>query len=70
MQELDFELKEDYIELIRLLKYLGIAESGLAAKQLVSDGRVFLNATKESRFRAKLRKHDVVKVNNCIIKIR
>ena len=60
MQETTFEITGEYIELIKLLKAIGLAEHGAAAKQLVSDGLVFLNNQKESRFRAKLRKGDVV----------
>ncbi len=64
MQETTFEIKGDYIELIKLLKAIGMAEHGAAAKQMVSDGVVYLNDQKESRFRAKLRRADVIKVNN------
>jgi ribosome-associated protein len=59
-----FEITGEYIELIKLLKAIGMAEHGAAAKQMVSDGIVYLNNQKESRFRAKLRKNDVVTVNN------
>jgi ribosome-associated protein len=69
LQEIKFEITGDYIELIKLLKATGIAEHGAAAKQLVSDGVVFLNNQKESRFRAKLRKSDIIKVNNHSITI-
>ena len=64
MQETTFEIKGEYIELIKLLKAIGIAEHGSAAKQMVTDGIVYLNNQKESRFRAKLRKDDVITVDN------
>ena len=64
MQETTFEIKGEYIELIKLLKAIGMAEHGAAAKQMVSDGIVYLNDQKESRFRAKLRRADVITVNN------
>lgn len=64
MQETTFEIKGEYIELIKLLKAIGMAEHGAAAKQMVSDGVVYLNNQKESRFRAKLRRADVITVNN------
>lgn len=64
MEESTFEITGEYIELIKLLKAIGMAEHGAAAKQMVSDGLVYLNDQKESRFRAKLRKNDVIKVNN------
>jgi ribosome-associated protein len=64
LEESTFEITGEYIELIKLLKAIGMAEHGAAAKQMVSDGLVYLNDQKESRFRAKLRKNDVIKVNN------
>ncbi len=69
MQETTFEITGEYIELIKLLKAVGMAEHGVAAKQMVSDGIVYLNNQKESRFRAKLRKADVIIVNNYKITI-
>lgn len=50
----------EYIELIKLLKLLRIAESGGHAKIMVEDGEVRLNGQVESRKRAKLRVGDVV----------
>lgn len=64
-----FTLEEEYIELIRLLKYLRIADTGGHAKMIVEDGNVFLNGNQEFRKRAKLRKGDVVKVLDFVIDI-
>ena len=50
----------EYIELIKLLKLLHIAESGGHAKVMVEEGEVKLNGLVESRKRAKLRVGDVV----------
>lgn len=50
----------EYIELIKLLKLLRIAESGGHAKIMVEEGEVKLNGLVESRKRAKLRVGDVV----------
>jgi ribosome-associated protein len=50
----------EYIELIKLLKLLHIAESGGHAKIMVEEGEVKLNGLVESRKRAKLRVGDVV----------
>jgi len=52
----------EYIELIKLLKLLRIAESGGQAKLMVEDGEAVLNGNPESRKRAKLRSGDVVKI--------
>jgi ribosome-associated protein len=56
-----FKLKgAEYIELIKMLKLLRIADSGGQAKLMVEDGEVTLNGNLESRKRAKLRSGDVV----------
>lgn len=70
MEESTFQITGEYIELIKLLKAIGLAEHGAAAKQMVSDGIVYLNNQKESRFRAKLRKGDVITVENNKITIK
>lgn len=61
-QKITFQLTTEYIELIRLLKALQIAESGGQAKMFVDEGEVRVNDLPESRKRAKLRKNDVVKI--------
>ena len=58
----EFNLKSDYIELIKLLKLLGIAETGGHAKILVEEGEVAVNGNKEFRKRAKLKPGDEVEV--------
>lgn len=59
-----FNLKgEEYIELIKLLKLIHIAESGGHAKMMVEDGEVMLNGETEFRKRAKLRPGDLVKTS-------
>lgn len=69
MQEIAFELKGEYIELIKLLKLLQIAESGGQAKLMVENGEVVLNETLETRKRAKIRKDDQIKIFDLIITI-
>ncbi len=58
----EFKLKTEYIELVKLLKLLGIAETGGHAKILVEEGEVFLNGQPEFRKRAKLRTGDQIEV--------
>lgn len=60
MQE--FKLTTEYIELVKLLKLLRIAESGGHAKIMVEEGEVSLNGVQEFRKRAKLRSGDKIKV--------
>ena len=69
-RERAFSLTAEYIELIKLLKLIGIAESGSHAKFLVEEGEVRLNGMTESRKRAKLRAGDVVEVMDYRIVVR
>lgn len=59
---LKFEITEEYIELIKLLKATQIAESGAMAKGLVEDGEVRRNGEVETRKRAKIRKGETIEV--------
>lgn len=52
----------EFIELIKLLKLLHIAQSGGHAKIMVEEGEVKLNGEVEFRKRAKLRPGDVIKI--------
>lgn len=49
-----FELKEEYIELFKLLKVLDLVDSGAHAKMIVADGYVERNGEVETRKRAKI----------------
>jgi len=62
-----FKIEDDYIELIKLLKATGIAESGSFAKEMVEQGDVLLNGEPESRKRAKLRRGDKIEVADQVI---
>lgn len=62
MNKLSFDLKDEYIELISLLKYLNIAQTGGHAKMLVDAGDIVVNGQPESRRRYKVRKGDVIVV--------
>lgn len=67
---IEFELKTEYIELIKLLKLLRLVESGGMAKMVVEDGLVSLNGETENRKRAKLRKGDQVEFEGQLIVIK
>ena len=60
MQDIKFQLKTDYIDLLQLLKVTSIVMSGGEAKLLVDDGLISVNGELESRRRRKLRVGDVV----------
>lgn len=60
VQSQKFELKGEYIELYKLLKFESLASSGGEAKQLIAAGQVKVNGTTELRKRNKLVAGDVV----------
>ncbi len=66
----EFKLSSEYIELIKLLKLLRIAETGGHAKIIVEDGEVSLNGIQEFRKRAKLRSGDKIEVMGEVIFIK
>lgn len=66
----EFKLTTEYIELVKLLKLLRIAESGGHAKIMVEEGDVFFNGVQEFRKRAKLRPGDKVEVLGEVILIK
>jgi len=66
MQE-EFKIEGKYIELIQLLKAMGIAETGGHAKMIVDDGVVFRNGEVETRKRAKLIPGDQIKLDDIVI---
>lgn len=58
----EFSLKEDYIELVKILKLLRIAQTGGHAKILIEQGNVIRNGVQEFRKRAKLIAGDKIEV--------
>ena len=64
-----FELKEDYIELFKLIKVMDLVDSGAQAKYIVADGYVKRNGEVELRKRAKIVKGDVIQVAEAIIEV-
>ena len=50
----EFEIKTEFIELIKLLKAIGVADTGGNAKELVLEGLVKVNGKVELRLRCKL----------------
>lgn len=71
MQKETLKLKEgsEYIELLQLLKFKQIAQTGGHAKIIVEDGLVTVNGEQEFRKRRKLRPGDVIQVEENLIEI-
>jgi ribosome-associated protein len=66
----EFILDSEYIELVKLLKLLRIAETGGHAKMMIGAGEVLLNGKPEFRKRAKLRANDEVEAMGIKIRIK
>jgi ribosome-associated protein len=65
----NFKIEGEYIELMALLKALGIAQTGGHAKHIVDSGIVYRNGQIETRRRAKLISGDLIQVENLKIKL-
>ena len=62
--KIEFEIEGEYIELMGLLKAVGIAQTGGHAKMIVDSGEVIRNGEVELRRRAKCIKGDVIEIEN------
>lgn len=65
----EFKITGEYIELIQLLKALGLAQTGGHAKMIVEEEMVIRNGEVETRKRAKLIPGDVVEVQDISIRL-
>lgn len=64
-----YELKDDYIELFKLLKVLDLVDSGAQAKYLIAEGYVNRNSEVELRKRAKIVSGDTIEIADVIIEV-
>ncbi len=64
-----FELKDEYIELFKLIKVMDLVDSGAQAKFIIADGYVKRNGEIEMRKRAKIVKGDVIDVADATIEV-
>ena len=64
-----YQLKDDYIELYKLIKVLDLVDSGAEAKQLVDHGVVFRNGETEMRRRAKIKAGETLTIGDVVIEI-
>jgi len=62
--KMKFELEEEFIELFKLLKVTGVAESGAQAKMLIEEEQVKRNGEVELRKRAKIVSGEVIEVGD------
>jgi len=64
-----FELKDDYIELFKLIKVMDLADSGGHAKMIIEDEQVKRNGKIELRKRAKIVSGETIEINGDIIEV-
>jgi len=57
-------INSDYIKLDQFLKYIGVASTGGEAKAIVIEGLVKVNGEVTSQRGKKLRKDDVIEIEN------
>lgn len=69
MQEHNFELREDFIPLDALLKAVGLAPSGGAAKAAIAAGQVHVDGQLETRKRRKIRAGQFVTVGGTAVRV-
>ncbi len=69
MNDIEFELIGDYVELNQLLKLTGVCVSGGAGKRRVAAGEVSVDDQVESRKTCKIRAGQVVRVDDQCIRV-
>ncbi len=66
---IEYELRDEYIELYKLLKLLDLVESGAEAKLIIAEGYVRRNGEVETRKRAKIEAGETIEVADVIIEV-
>ncbi len=69
MQQLEFSLDGEYVELNQLLKLVGVCDSGGAGKMLVASGAVSVDGKVELRKTCKIRARQVVTLGDLRISV-
>ncbi len=69
MENIDFELEGEYVELNQLLKLAGLCDSGGAGKALVASGEVEVDGAVELRKTCKIRAGQVVSALGARIRV-
>ena len=69
MQQLEFTLTREYVELDNLLKLMGVCDSGGAGKMMVASGAVSVDGKVELRKTCKIRAGQVVSLGDVSITV-
>ncbi|BCM25270.1 RNA-binding S4 domain-containing protein [Methyloradius palustris] len=68
-QTIEFELRNEYVELCNLLKLVGLADSGGRGKVMVAEGLVKVDGVLETRKTAKIRAGQIVELGDTHIHV-
>ncbi len=66
---MQYLLRDEYIELHKLIKVLDLVDSGAEAKLIIAQGHVRRNGEVELRKRAKIRAGERIEIADIIIKV-
>lgn len=69
MEITEFKITGEYIELIQLLKAIGLASTGGHAKMIVDEEMVYRNGELETRKRAKILPGETIVVEDVTIQL-
>ena len=69
MQNIDFRLDGEYVELNQLLKLVGVCDSGGAGKAIVASGDVSVDGQQELRKTAKIRAGQIVTLGDVRVRV-
>ncbi|MBK5103612.1 MAG: RNA-binding S4 domain-containing protein [Burkholderiales bacterium] len=69
MQEIEFGLQREFIQLNQLLKLTGLCDSGGAGKALVAGGGISVDGSVELRKTCKIRAGQLVKLGEVEIRV-
>jgi ribosome-associated protein len=69
MQQIEFQLNSEFVELNQLLKMVGLCDSGGAGKALVAEGVVSVDGQLELRKTAKIRAGSVVSLGDVSVSV-
>ncbi len=63
------ELEAEFVELYKILKFEGLADSGGMAKQVIADGQVSVNGEVETKKRKKISAGDKIEYSGQSIEV-
>jgi len=65
----EVEISKEPVELYKILKFEGMADTGAEAKSVIAEGKVLVNGKVETRKRKKIVSGDIVEFGKEIIRV-